>query len=84
MPETYRSRISTKGQVVIPAEVRSGYGFVEGAEVIITGEGGRLILEKVGFDEIYRLQGAVRGGPSALQMLEEERRKEREGEERSR
>ena len=54
MPETYRSRISTKGQVVIPAEVRSGYGFVEGAEVIITGESGRLILEKVGFDEIYQ------------------------------
>ncbi|HYL12957.1 MAG TPA: AbrB/MazE/SpoVT family DNA-binding domain-containing protein [Terriglobales bacterium] len=84
MSEIYRSRVSSKGQVVIPAEVRSRYGFTEGTEVFITGEDGRLIVEKTGFDEIYQLQGAVRGLPSALQLLEEERRKEREREERSR
>lgn len=44
----YRTRISSKGLVVIPREVRDRYGYRAGAELIITPDGkGRLLLERV-------------------------------------
>ena len=44
----YRARISSKGRVVIPREVRDKYGYRAGAELIITPVGrGRLLVERV-------------------------------------
>jgi len=44
----YRTRISSRGRVVIPREVRDKYGYRAGAELIIRPVGrGRLILERV-------------------------------------
>jgi AbrB family looped-hinge helix DNA binding protein len=84
MSDVFRSTVSSKGQVIIPAEVRRCYGFEEGTEVIFTEENGRLILEPLSFHAIYQLQGVFKRDPSALQLLEQERREEREREDRPR
>jgi AbrB family looped-hinge helix DNA binding protein len=84
MSEVFRSTVSSKGQVIIPAEVRRRYGFEEGTEVIFTEDNGRLILEPLNFHAIYQLQGILKRQPSALQLLEQERQEEREREDRPR
>jgi AbrB family looped-hinge helix DNA binding protein len=84
MSDVYRSTVSSKGQVIIPAEVRRRFGFKEGTEVIFTEDNGRLILEPLSFHTIYQLQGTFKREPSALQLLEQERREEREREDRPR
>ncbi|MEM2905249.1 MAG: AbrB/MazE/SpoVT family DNA-binding domain-containing protein [Candidatus Bathyarchaeia archaeon] len=44
----YRARISSKGRIVLPREVREKYGYQNGSELIITPVGkGRLLLERV-------------------------------------
>ena len=84
MSDVFRSTVSSKGQVIIPAEVRRRYGFEEGTEVIFTEDNGRLILEPLNFHAIYELQGICKREPSALQLLEQERHEEHEREDRSR
>jgi len=85
MRDVYRSTVSSKGQLVIPAAVRRRFGFEEGTEVIFSEDNGRLILEPLSFHAIYQLQGVLnRGRPSASQLLDEERRQEREREDRPR
>jgi AbrB family looped-hinge helix DNA binding protein len=84
MSDIFRSRVSSKGQVIIPAEVRRRYGFKEGTQVIFTEDNGRLILEPLSFQAIYQLQGIFKREPSALQLLEQERHEERVREDRPR
>jgi AbrB family looped-hinge helix DNA binding protein len=43
----WRVRLSSKGQVVIPSEVREALGLRKGSELIVRLEGGRIILEPV-------------------------------------
>jgi len=84
MSDVFRSIVGSKGQVIIPAEVRRRYGFAEGTEVIFTEDNGRLILEPLNFHAIYQLQGICQREPSALHLLEQERNEEREREDRPR
>ena len=51
----YKARVSSKGRVVIPREVREKYGYRKGAELIITPiDKGRLLLERVpGLSELF-------------------------------
>ena len=73
--------ISSKGQIVIPAELRKRYGFGAGTTVVFQEERGRLVLEPNNFEAIYALQGSLRKFPIEA-SLEEERRaqRQREGE----
>lgn len=68
--------ISSKGQVVIPAELRRKYGLNEGVKIIFHDEGGHLTLEPSRFADIYALQGSLRGY-ALEQALQEEREAER-------
>lgn len=77
MGSTYRSRVSSKGQLVIPAEVRKRFGFKPGTEVVFREDRGRLIIEQQTFDDILKLQGALKGD-LAFKLLTEERKRERE------
>ena len=71
------SVISSKGQVVIPAELRKKYGLEEGARVAFEDDGnGHLVLRPNIFEEVYALQGAFAGYPLE-EDLEEMRRSER-------
>ncbi len=65
--------ISSKGQIVIPANLRKRYRLREGSTVVFQEERGRLVLEPSNYDALYALQGSLREFPLEAD-LEEERR----------
>jgi AbrB family looped-hinge helix DNA binding protein len=73
--------VSSKGQLVIPAQIRESLGIEPGTRVAIRQEGTRLILEpltlKARLRLIKELRGSTAGGPSMTDMLLEDRRRER-------
>jgi AbrB family looped-hinge helix DNA binding protein len=71
--------ISSKGQIVIPANLRKRYSLNEGTTVLFQEERGRLVLEPSNYDAIFALQGSLRESPIEA-SLEEERRAERKRE----
>jgi len=79
MPAT--AVISSKGQIVIPANLRKRYGLQEGSTVVFHEEHGRLVLEPNNFKAIYALQGSLREFPLEAD-LEQERQAARERENR--
>ena len=84
---TYRTTISSKGQVVVPAELREQLGLKKGTRATWTEDRGRLILmphtERI-LDEIQGFLKPRPGEPSvfeaSLEERERERRRERERE----
>ena len=71
--------ISSKGQIVIPANLRKRYRLREGTTIVFQEERGRLVLEPENYDAIYALQGSLGEFPLEA-SLEEERRAERKRE----
>ncbi len=65
--------ISSKGQIVIPANLRKRYRLREGSTVVFQEERGRRVLEPSNYDALYALQGSLREFPLEAD-LEEERR----------
>lgn len=69
--------VTTKGQLVIPARLRRRFGIRKGTLVSFLEENGRLVLQPVTHEFIRSLRGSLKGEPSALDVLLEERRRER-------
>ncbi len=70
------SQISTKGQIVIPADVREAMKLEPGTRVALEIEGDALLLRPVTAEFVRSLRGATRGkGLSAFR--EREHRKDR-------
>jgi len=69
--------VTTKGQLVIPARLRRRFGIKKGTVVTFTEDNGRLIVQPVTREFIRGLRGSLKGGPSALAALLEERKRER-------
>ena len=67
---TYHTTISSKGQVVVPAELREQLGLKKGTRATWTEERGRLILMPIErmLDEI---QGSLKPRPGKPSMFEE-------------
>ena len=77
---TYRTTISSKGQVVIPAELREQFGLEKGTPATWTEEKGRLVLTPITLQRIREIRGFLKpkpGEPSAFEALFEERERER-------
>ena len=76
------AKFSSKGQLVIPAEIRKSLGIEAGTRTAIRVEGNRLVLEPETLTAKLRLidelQGLTAGGPSMTDSLLAERRRERE------
>ena len=76
--------VSSKGQMVIPAQIREALGIVAGTRVAIRLKGNELILSPQTLAAKLRilkeLRGCMAGGPSMTDMLLEERRRDRERE----
>lgn len=68
--------VSTKGQLVIPAELREELGIRPGTRIAIIRDGNRIILEPVNAAYIRALRGSTAGGPSMADALLKERRQE--------
>jgi AbrB family looped-hinge helix DNA binding protein len=73
--------ISSKGQIVIPANLRKRYSLKEGMTVLFQEDQGRLMLVPSNYDAIFALGGSL-GDYPLEEHLEEERRSERDRENR--
>ena len=82
---SFRTVISSKGQVVIPAELREEYGLDKGTHAVWTEDNGGLVLTPITERRLNEIMGSLKPGlgePSAFEGLFEERRREREREDR--
>jgi AbrB family looped-hinge helix DNA binding protein len=76
----YSIRISSKGQVIIPAEIRKRHGLVTGTRAAWTEDGGQLILTPISGQRVKQIRGFLKprpGEPSAFDGLFAERELER-------
>ena len=72
------STVTSKGQLVIPSKLRRKYGIRKGTQVAFLEDNQRLVLQPVTAEFIRRLRGSLKGGPSALEFLLDDRKRERE------
>ncbi|HKB99745.1 MAG TPA: AbrB/MazE/SpoVT family DNA-binding domain-containing protein [Terriglobales bacterium] len=80
---SFRTVISSKGQVVIPAELREQYGLDRGTPATWTEEEGRLVLTPMTMQRIKEIRGFLRPAPGDPTMFDElfaERERERKRE----
>jgi AbrB family looped-hinge helix DNA binding protein len=68
--------VSSKGQLVIPAELREQLGIGPGTRIAIIRDGNRIVLEPINEEYIRSLKGCLAGGPSLTDALLKERREE--------
>ena len=73
--------ISTKGWVVIPAELRKKYNLLPGTEVVIVDYGGVLSIIPALKNPIKQGRGLLKGLSSLTQDLSKERAQDRRREE---
>ncbi len=65
---------SSKGQIVIPAQLRRKYNIGRGTKLNVLDGDGEIILRPVLQDVVRQARGLFRGGVSSLQELTRERR----------
>ncbi len=81
---TYSAKVSQKGWIVIPAELRRRYGIEPGMEVKLAPRERGVEIMPAMKDAVRETAGKYRiGRPSLLESLLEERRRERAREDRS-
>jgi AbrB family looped-hinge helix DNA binding protein len=66
--------VSTKGQFVIPSEMRSALGIKPGTRIAVTYDGTKIVLEPVTAELVDKTRGMLAGGPSLTKSLLRERR----------
>ena len=74
-------KVSKKGWVVIPHDIRERHGIRPGDRVHIVDYGGQIALVPALRDPVHDLRGMFKGGPSLTEALLEERRKDLQREE---
>ena len=77
---TYRTVVSSKGQVVIPAELREQLGLEKGTPATWSEEEGRLVLTPITERQLDEIMGFLKPSPGEPSMFEElfkERARER-------
>lgn len=70
------STVTSKGQLVIPARLRRRFGIKRGTVIAFVEEDGRIIVQPVNREFIRGLRGSLKGEPSVLKLLLEERKRE--------
>ena len=81
----YRTVISSRGQVVIPAELRQQLGLEKGTRATWSEERGRLVLTPMTERQLDEIMGFLKPAPGEPSMFEEsfaERERERKREKR--
>lgn len=69
---------TSKGQLVVPAELRRKHGIEAGTRVtFLEDQFGRIVLQPVTDDYIDRLMGCLANGPDLLAAWEQEHREEK-------
>ena len=71
------STFTSKGQLVIPAELRRKHKIEAGTKVkILEDQFGRIVLQPLTVDYIDRVRGLLADGPDLLALWEKEHREE--------
>ena len=68
--------VSSKGQLVIPAEIREALNIRSGTRMAMLREGNRIIMQPVNEQYVSEMRGMTAGGPSMTDDLLRERREE--------
>lgn len=68
--------VSTKGQLVIPAEIRQALQIKPGTRFSVVRNRNQIILRPINKQLVDELRGITSGGPSGTEMLLKERREE--------
>jgi AbrB family looped-hinge helix DNA binding protein len=74
---TQITTVSTKGQFVIPAEMRESLGIGPGTRIAVSLQGTRIILEPVSPRLVEETRGILAGGPSLSAELKRQRGKDK-------
>jgi AbrB family looped-hinge helix DNA binding protein len=74
---TQITTVSTKGQFVIPAEMRESLGIGPGTRIAVTLQQSRIILEPVSEKLVDETCGMLAGGQSLSKLLKKERAKDK-------
>lgn len=69
--------VSTKGQLVIPSEMRASLGIRPGTRIVIMLEEERIILQPVSERLVDETRGILAGEKSLIEELQQERRAEK-------
>jgi len=67
--------VSTKGQFVIPTEMRTSLGIKPGTRIAVTQDGSRILLDPVSEELVDKTRGLFAGKPSLSEELKRERRR---------
>jgi AbrB family looped-hinge helix DNA binding protein len=78
----YTAKVSAKGWVVIPKDLREKYGLKKGTRVQVVDYGKVLTLVPIPEDPVEALHGMFEDGPSLTADLLAERAREREREDK--
>jgi AbrB family looped-hinge helix DNA binding protein len=76
-------KTSSKGQIVIPAEIRNRLGIKPGQKVNLTIVDDKAVINPLPQDPIKALRGILKGKPSMTKALLDERAKEIEHDEKN-
>ena len=74
---TVFSTVSSKGQIVIPADLREDFGIRPGTRVAIRREGDALVLQPVTAEFVEKVAGSYKGKTSMVAAREREHQIER-------
>lgn len=78
----YRSVISSKGQLVIPSEIRKQLGLEPGTGVSLELEGDRILLVPDSKLHLRDMKGWLKGKSSMFDYVQQERKREKDNEDR--
>lgn len=71
-----KTRVTGKGQFVIPAGLRRKYGIKESARIVISDNGDSIVLKPITEGYLRKLQGSLKGS-GALKVLIDERHEDK-------
>ena len=71
------STFSARGQMVIPAKLRMELGIGAGTPITLFEKNRRLLLQPLMLEYVMNLRGLLKGKPSPLETIMEERKRER-------
>ena len=63
-------RMSSKGQIVLPSEVRRRYGLHAGAELELVDAGDHMVIRPCATDAVALLTGLLRAGSGERSLVE--------------
>jgi AbrB family looped-hinge helix DNA binding protein len=71
------SKVSARGQVVIPSKLRMDLGISAGTPITFFEENRRLLLQPLTLEYVMKLRGLLKGKQSPLETMMEERKQEK-------